>query len=106
MKEPIMSGRAAVHAAVSRAKPRTKARATITVQSAEAEPFDQTAGLALQELRLIETFSGDIEGESPVRALQVLRDDKSASQVSLQRFRGKLGGRQGTFVLRGSEIVE
>jgi hypothetical protein len=24
----------------------------------------------------------------------------------VQRFRGKLGGRQGTFVLQGSEIVE
>jgi len=46
-----------------------------------------------------------IEGESPVRALQVLRDDKSASLVSVQRFSGKLGGRQGTFVLQGSEIV-
>ena len=58
------------------------------------------------EIRLSETFTGDIDGESPVRALQVLRDDKSASLVSMQRFRGKLGGRQGTFVLQGSEIVE
>jgi Protein of unknown function (DUF3224) len=61
---------------------------------------------ALIEIRLSETFSGDIEGESPVRALQVLRDDRSASMVSVQRFCGKLGGRQGTFVLQGSEIVD
>jgi Protein of unknown function (DUF3224) len=58
------------------------------------------------ELRLLEHFTGDIDGESPVRALQVLRDDKSASVVSVQRFRGTLGGRQGTFVLQGAEIVE
>jgi len=58
------------------------------------------------ELHLRETFVGDMEGESPVRALQILRDDKSASLVSVQRFCGKLGGRQGTFVLQGSEIVE
>ena len=58
------------------------------------------------EIRLNETFSGDIDGESPVRALQVLRDDRSASLVSVQRFRGKVGGRQGTFVLQGSEVVE
>ena len=45
------------------------------------------------ELQLNEVFTGDIEGGSPVRALQVLRDDKSASLVSMQRFRGKLGGR-------------
>jgi len=57
-------------------------------------------------IRLDETFTGDIDGESTVRALEVLRDDHSASLVSLQRFRGKLGGRQGTFVLQGSEVVQ
>jgi hypothetical protein len=92
--------------AQTQARTRTRAKAKITVQNSEAKPYDQTASPALVEVRLIETFSGDIEGESPVRALQVLRDDKSASLVSVQRFRGKLGGRHGTFVLQGSEIVE
>jgi hypothetical protein len=92
----------------SQTKPPTRAtaKAKITVQRSEAKPYDQTAHPALLEVRLVETFSGDIEGESPVRALQVLRDDKSACLVSMQRFRGRLGGRQGTFVLQGSEIVE
>lgn len=58
------------------------------------------------EIHISETFTGDIDGESAVRALQVLRGEKAASLVSMQRFRGKLGGRQGTFVLQGSEIVE
>jgi hypothetical protein len=58
------------------------------------------------EIQLTETFTGDIDGESTVRALQVLRDDHSASLVSVQRFLGKLRGRQGTFVLQGSETVE
>ena len=58
------------------------------------------------EIRLSETFTGDIEGESTVRALQALRDDQSASFVSMQRVRGRLGERHGTFVLQGSEIVE
>jgi hypothetical protein len=92
----------------SQREPRTgeRARAKITVQSSEAKPYDQTASPALMEIHLSETFTGDIDGESPVRALQVLRDDKSACLVSMQRFRGKLGGRQGTFALQGSEIVE
>jgi hypothetical protein len=38
--------------------------------------------------------------------LQILRDDKSTRLVSVQRFRGRLGGRQGTFVLQGSAVVE
>src|SRR2546430_5963669 len=92
----------------SQTKPpkRARAKAKITVQSAEAQPYDQTASPALMEIHLTETFTGDIEGESPVRALQVLRDDHSASLVSVQRFSGKLGGRQGTFVLQGQEIVD
>jgi Protein of unknown function (DUF3224) len=89
------------------AKPRTRTRAQakITVQNSDAKPYDHTEGPALMELHLNETFTGDIAGESPVRALQVLRDDKSASLVSVQRFNGKLGGRQGTFVLQGQETV-
>jgi hypothetical protein len=92
----------------SQAQPRTRrhAVAKITVQSSETNRFDQTAIPALMEIRIRETFTGDIDGESTVHALQVLRDDKSASLVSMQRFSGKLAGRQGTFVLQGSETVE
>ena len=85
---------------------RARANAKITVQSSEAQPYDQARGPALVEIRLTETFTGDIDGDSPVRALQVKRNDKSAQLVSMQRFRGKLAGRQGTFVLQGSEVVE
>jgi hypothetical protein len=84
---------------------RTRAEAKITVHSSEAKPYDQTESPALVEVRLSETFTGDIDGESTVRALQVLRDDRSASLISMQRFRGKLAGRQGSFVLQGSGIV-
>lgn len=92
----------------SQSQPRKRARAvaTIVVQRSEAIPFDESASPALMEIRITETFSGDIEGESTVRALEVLRDDKSATMISLQRVRGKLGGRRGTFVLQGSETVE
>src|SRR4051794_1044650 len=83
-----------------------RARAKITVQNSKAMPYDQASSPALGEVHLSEIFTGDIEGESNVRALQVVRDDRSASVVSMQRFRGKLGGRRGTFVLQGSEIVE
>ena len=89
------------------AKPgmRTHAVAKVNVQSSEANPFDQTTAPALMEINITETFTGDLNGESTVRALQVQRDDRSASMVSVQRFRGKLGGRMGSFVLQGSEIV-
>jgi hypothetical protein len=87
-------------------KSRTRAKAKIIVQSSKAQPYDQTASPALMEIHLNEMFAGDIDGQSLVRALQVQRDDHSASLVSVQRFRGKLGGRQGTFVLQGQEVVK
>ena len=92
----------------SRTNPRTQARAKakIDVQSSEAQPYDETAGPALMEIHISETFTGDIDGDSTARALVIQRDDKSAGQVSMQRVNGKLAGRQGTFVLQGSEIVE
>ena len=85
---------------------RTRAKATISVRSSEATTYDQTVSPVLMEVRLSERFTGDIDGDSPVRAFQVMRGDRSASLVSVQRFSGKLGGRQGTFVLQGAEIVE
>src|SRR5262249_17422154 len=72
----------------------------------EAKPYDQTASPALMEIYIRETFTGDIDGGSTVRSLMLQREDKSASQVSLQRVSGTLGGRHGTFVLQGSEVVE
>jgi hypothetical protein len=88
------------------AQGRARAEAKITVRASESRPYDRTETPTLSELHLSETFSGDIEGESSVRALQVLCVDGSASLVSVQRFCGKLGGRRGSFVLQGSEVVE
>ena len=92
----------------SQTEPHTRAhaKAKTIVQSSDAKPYDQAGGLSLIEINLSETFTGDIDGESTVRSLKCQRADKSASQVSMQRFSGKLGGRQGTFVLQGSENVE
>lgn len=85
---------------------RKHAEAQIAVQNSEAQPYDQGAGPALMQVSLNETFTGDIDGESSVRALQIKHSDTSANLLSLQRFIGKLDGRQGTFVLQGSETVE
>jgi hypothetical protein len=80
--------------------------AKIVVQDSQASPFDQSSGPALVEVTLKESFTGDIDGSSAVRALQVRQDDGTATMVSIQRVVGTLGGRQGTFVLQGSEVIE
>jgi len=84
---------------------RQTARATIAVRNSETRRYDESGGPALAELSLNETFAGDWEGDSTVKALQLLREDGSATMVSLQRFRGTLGGRRGSFVLEGRESI-
>ncbi len=66
-----------MNTAQSQTEPHTRkrAKAKITVQNSEAKPYDQTVSPTLVEIRLIETFTGGVDGESPVRALQVLRDN-------------------------------
>lgn len=61
--------------------------AKITVHSSEAKPYDQTASPALLEIDISERFSGGINGESTVRALQVQRNDKSAAWLAYNDFR-------------------
>ncbi len=93
-------------AAFAQPKPRTRATATIAVQSSHAQPFDdRVAGPKLTEINLVERFTGDINAESTVRALQVQRPDGSADLVSLQRVDGTIAGRHGAFVLQGRETA-
>lgn len=84
----------------------TRAAATVVVMRSETKPYDEGSSPALFEIALTETFTGDLEAESEVRALQVRCDDRSASMVSLQRVRGTLGRRRGSFVLQGCETIE
>ena len=83
------------------ARPRVHARFDVTVDSSEAVPFDESGGPVLNLIRIRERFSGDIEAISVVRALQALRADRSARMTTLQRVTGRLGGREGSFVLEG-----
>jgi len=86
--------------------PRFHAQAEVTVNSHQAVPYDDSSEPALVEIRIEETFAGDLEGSSTVRALQVAYREGSASLLTLQRFRGRLDGKSGTFVLEGRGHVE
>jgi hypothetical protein len=76
------------------------------VEESHTEPYDETSGPPLSILSIRERFEGDIEGTSIVRALHMRQDDGSARLISLQRVDGSLGGREGSFVLQGSEMIE
>lgn len=83
----------------------TKRRATgrTEVKSYQPTPYDELAdGPSLLEIHVHETFSGDIEGEGTVRVIQAMQKDGSASLVGIERVRGAVGDRRGTFLLQTS----
>ncbi len=49
-----------------------------------------------------QAFSGDIEGDGQVHWLMSYRPDGTATYVGLQRIKGSIGGRSGSFVIDAS----
>jgi hypothetical protein len=83
------------------AKQKLRAKGKIAVKTYEPTVFDEApGGPTLSEIRVTETFSGDIEGEGVVRFVQAARADGSASFVGIERVRGSVHGKSGTFLLQ------
>ena len=90
----------------TRTTPNARAEGTIQVQVYEPRPYDAPErGPGLNEIRVVQTFHGDIEGAGRVRFLQALRADGSASFVGIEHVTGTLAGRAGTFLLQDEGTV-
>jgi hypothetical protein len=99
---------------VTEARSEAKRNATMTeikhratgqtrVESYEPTPYDESAdGPSLVEVRVDETFTGDIEGEGTVRVTQAVRKNGSATFTGIERVRGAISGRNGSFLLQVS----
>lgn len=75
----------------------------IEVKSYQPGAFDeQQGGPSLVQIEVAERFSGDIEGDGKVRFIQAARPDGSASFVGIERVRGSIHGKQGSFLLQDS----
>jgi hypothetical protein len=82
-------------------QPRSRATGRTEVKTVVPTTFDQLAGApTLIDVELTETFSGDIEGEGIVRVIQAAREGGVTTFVGIERVRGALAGRQGTFLLQ------
>jgi hypothetical protein len=79
------------------------AKSTFTVKNWDEHPYDEVDGrLKLTRASVAFVYSGDLEGESAMEYLMLYRDDGSAEVIGLERIRGRLGGKSGTFVLESS----
>ena len=72
-----------------------------TVKTYQPTVFDEVPGApTLSDVRLTETFSGDIAGEGVAHVVQAARADGAGSFAGIERVRGALGDKLGSFLLQ------
>lgn len=84
-----------------------QATGTFKSKSWDEKPTGEVDGAPkLTRASVANIFQGDIEGESSLEYLMVYPDDQHASFIGLERVTGRLGGREGSFVLQHSGVFD
>lgn len=79
----------------------THAEGTFEVTSFSEQPAEGLDGTAkVSRATFAQRFSGDVEADTVADTLMTYREDGTADYVGYQRVRGRLGGREGSFVLQ------
>lgn len=75
-------------------------KAEFTLDTVNHEPpHDRVGSVALARAHFAKTFTGAIEATSTVEMLSVRGSDHGAGYVAIERIRGTVDGRKGSFVL-------
>ena len=77
---------------------REQATASFDITTWDEQPYHEQDGIKLSRTRVGKAFKGEIEGESTAELLMVLAGEGSAAYVGLERFNGRVNGREGSFV--------
>ena len=84
-----------------------RANARFGIKSWDEKPYSEGKELPkLTRASVVKTFTGDIEGEGQVEYLMMYRSDGSATFVGLERINGRIGDRNGSFVLQRTGVFE
>ena len=76
------------------------AAATFKVDAWDEQPWDTADGQPkMTRAEVKKSFQGDLQGTSKLQYLMTYREDGTADFVAMERIRGSLGGKRGTFVL-------
>lgn len=79
------------------------ASGTFEVTMNPQPPYDAAEGVILSRVSIDKQFHGDLEAVSKVEMLSAMTETKgSAGYVAIERVRGRLHGREGSFVLQHS----
>lgn len=78
----------------------TRVTGTFKVLGWEEQPYDAPDLPALRQASVSQEWLGDIEGEASVTYLLASHQDRCASFIGLARVVGRIGEREGTFVMQ------
>ena len=77
------------------------ATSTFSLKSWDEKPFDEIdGGPKLARASVLYQFEGELSGEGRLEYLMTYLPDRTAAFVGYQRFVGRLGSRQGSFVFQ------
>lgn len=83
------------------------ANARFAITKWEEKPWNEGGdSMKLTRATVNKTLTGDIEGQGHVEYLMMYRADGSASFVGLELVIGRIGGKQGSFVLQRTGVFE
>ena len=78
------------------------AAGSIESKTWDFQAWDEIEGAKLSRMTATDLFHGDIEAEATGEFASLLREDGSSSFAGLYVVRGRIGRRQGSFVLRAT----
>lgn len=85
----------------------TTANARFAIKSWDEKPYSEGPDQPkLTRASVKKTFTGDIEGDGHVEYTMMYRSDGSAAFVGLERIVGRIGDRNGSFVLERVGVFE
>jgi|SRR5438067_7549362 len=77
------------------------AKGTFQVTSWDEKTYEDIGdGAKLTRARIAQDFSGDLEARGEWETLMCYRHDGSATYLGFARLSGRIGGREGSFVIR------
>jgi hypothetical protein len=79
--------------------------ATFENDSYEEEPYDAGEGSTLGRVHITRSFEGDFTGKSTAELLTATTDAGSGAYVGIDRITGRLGDREGSFVLQHHGLI-
>ncbi len=83
------------------------ASARFTIKSWDEKPYSEGRDLPkMTRASVDKIFTGDIDGEGHVEYVMMYRGDGTAAFVGLERITGRLGGKNGSFVLHRTGVFQ